>query len=426
MSSGNDYQKLLIVGTLLGIVGAVALIIGMFLGFDLIGVTTDIFGLAIVALVAGIFIVCLITFIGVITPQGFTTNDERPTLFALLLFIMTPTTLFSQYTTPMYYLLVQGNSMLGSGADFSFYIAFIGVALLFVAFMIVGWIYLWKNRLSATGGLNLSGGSSSNPIVKLLGIIVSILAVVAGVGIILGMVLPLSTSPFTDSSLLMSLDGSQLDLTALSFMVLVVFVVITAIFAILGNFGIMKTSNNIPLMIVMLIVAVLPGYAPFTAGLTAWSTPIYEVFGISQLIFDTGTQTTMCWFLVIGLLAFSLAFVLGILTYFFGTSSSYSKRVKVSSGGGLEARRKKGKFPTGPPSAAPPDLSSPSSGPPVGGTQPTVSSAPPQPPSFMPTSQVAAPSAGQKEPPTCPFCSKGLRFIDEYQRWYCDSCAQYV
>jgi hypothetical protein len=426
LSSGNDYQKLLIVGTLLGILGAAALIVGMFLGFDLIGASTDIFGLAIVALIAGIFIVCLITFLGVITPQGFTTYDARPTLFALLLFIMTPTTLFSQYTTPLYYLLAQGNDMLGAGADFSFYIAFIGVALLVAAFMIVGWIYLWKNRLSTTGGLNLGGGSSSNPIIKLLGIIVSILTVVAGVGIILGLVLPLSTSPFTDASLLMSLDGTQLDLTALSFMVLVVFVVITAIFAILSNFGVLKTSKDIPLMIAMLIIIVLPGYTPYTSGTTAWSTPIYEVYGKAQEIFDDASQTTMCWILVIGLLAFSVSFVLGILTYFFSSSSSYSKRVRVSSGGGLEARRKKGKFPTGPPTAAPPDLSSAPSGPPVGGTQPTISSAPPQPPSFMPTSQVAAPSPGQKEPPTCPFCGKGLRFIDDYKRWYCDSCAQYV
>lgn len=426
MSSRNNYQKLLLIGTLIGILGAVALIVGMFLGFDLIGATTDVFGLAIIALVAGIFIICLITFLSLITKQGLTANDERPTLFALLIFIMTPTTLFSQYTTPLYYLLEEGNDMLSSGASYSFYIAFIGVALLFVTFMIVGWIYLLKNRLSSTGGLNLSGGSSSNPVVKILGIIVSILVIASGVGIILGLVLPLSTSPFMDDSLLMGLSVSQLDLTALSFLALVAFVVITAIFALLSNFGILKTSSEIPLIIIMLFIVLLPGYAPATLGSTAWSTPIYEIFAISQLIFDDGTNTMMCWLLVIGLLAFCLAFVLGILTYFFTSSSSYSKRVKVSSSGGLEASRKKGKFPTGPPSAAPPDLSGPPSGPPIGGTQPTVTSAPPQPPSFMPTSQIATPLAGQKEPPTCPFCGKGLRFIDEYQRWYCDSCAQYV
>ncbi|NHJ40613.1 MAG: hypothetical protein FK731_11320 [Asgard group archaeon] len=426
MSSGNDYHNFLLIGSLIGMLGAAALIVGMFLGFDLIGVSTDIFGLAIIALIAGIFIICLITFLSLITKQGFTANDERPTLFALLLFIFTPTCLFSQYTTPLFYLLTEGNDILSSGADYSFYIAFIGVGLLVIAFMIVAWIYLWKNRLSSTGGLNLSGGSSTNPIIKFLGTIVSILVIVAGVGIILGLALPLSTSPISDDSLLMSLDGSQLDLTALAFMVLVVFIAITAIFVLLSNFGVMKISSNLSLLFVMLFIGLFPSYAPFTSGLFAWSTPIYELFAISDIFFAAGTNTTMCWLLVIGLLVYCLAFMFGILTYFFASSSIYSKRVKVSSGGGLEAKRKKGKFPTGPPSAAPPDLSTPSSGPPVGGTQPTVTSAPPQPPSFLPTSQIATPSAGQKEPPTCPFCSQRLRFIDDYQRWYCDSCAQYV
>ncbi|MHA1462000.1 MAG: hypothetical protein ACTSQ0_02920, partial [Candidatus Heimdallarchaeota archaeon] len=96
------------------------------------------------------------------------------------------------------------------------------------------------------------------------------------------------------------------------------------------------------------------------------------------------------------------------------------------------------KFPTGPPSADTGGLASQlaSSGPPSAATgppsalgqEPTVSGQPPTPPSFLASGSsppsAAAPAATDK--PTCPFCGKALRFIDEYQRWYCDSCAQYV
>ncbi|NHJ31408.1 MAG: hypothetical protein FK732_00955 [Asgard group archaeon] len=429
MSSENEYKKLLVIGTLIGLLGSLAVIVGMIL--NIVDGTIEVRGLSILTLVFGIFITCLITFLGALTPHGLIINDERPSLFALVLFIFTPTVIFASFNTPLYFLLDLGNAILGSVTiPASFYITFIGIALLLVAFLFLAWIFLWKNRLSSTGGLNLGGGASDIGFVKLLRIITSFLTIFAAVGVILGMAFPASIT--ASSGLLMFEDGSQLDLAALTFIIILGGIVITAVIMLLGNFGISRFPNSeLPVLVLLSLGIILPGYAPPSATVSVWSSPVQELLSYGNSIFLD--LEIWGWILIVALLVLVLAFFLGILSFFLGKTASFSPRPGRAprTSGGLEARRKKGKFPSGPPSApasGPPSsdgMPSPALSGPISGQQPTVTSAPPQPPSFMPSSQpsTAAPSGEQ---PTCPFCGKGLRFIDEYSRWYCDSCSQYV
>jgi hypothetical protein len=229
-------------------------------------------------------------------------------------------------------------------------------------------------------------------------------------------------------------DGSQLDLAALTFIVILGGITITAIIMLLGNFGIKRFPNSeLPVLVLLSFGIILPGYAPQSVTVSVWSSPVQELLSYGNSIF--GDLEIWGWILIVGLLTLVLAFFLGILSFFLGKTATYlarpgrTAREPKTRGSGLEARRKKGKFPTGPPSAPPsggttdsmpvPALSGPTSG-----TQPTISSAPPQPPSFMPSAPSSGGSADQD--PTCPFCGKDLRFIDEYSRWYCDNCSQYV
>ena len=425
MSSENEYKKLLVIGTLIGLLGSLAIIVGMIL--DIVGGAIAVHGLAILTLVFGIFITCLITFLGALTPYGLNINDERPSLFALLLFIFAPTVIFTSFNTPLYFLLDYGNAVLGSGSiTANFYIVFIGVALLLIAFLFQAWIFLWKNRMSSTGGLNL-GGTSDIGFVKILRIITSFITILAATGIILGMILPASGTAV--AGLLMYEDGTQLDLAALTFIVILAGIVITAVIMLLGNFGIKRFPNSeLPVLALLSLAIILPGYEPQTVTDTFWSSPVRALLSFGNSIF--GDLEILGWILIVGLLVLVLAFFLGILSFFLGKTATYiSRPAREARSGGtgrLEARRKKGKFPKGPPSASggspPAALSRPPSG-----TQPTVTSAPPSPPSFMPSAptkgSTAAPSG---DSPTCPFCGKGLRFIDEYSRWYCDTCSQYV
>ncbi|MGC9779414.1 MAG: hypothetical protein HZR80_09255 [Candidatus Heimdallarchaeota archaeon] len=431
MSSGNDNKKLLLIGTLIGVLGAAALIIGMFIQFTVFN-PVDIFALGIIAVAAGIFLICFITFLATITPAGLTVNDERPSLFALLIFIFAPTVLISDYTTPMYFLLDIGNGILDDASvGFGFYLVYIGVALLMVSFLLLACIYLWKNRMSTTGGLNL-GSSSEIGIVKLLRIITSILIIVAGAGIVLGFIIAPYSASGDVFGLLMYEDGSHLDLKALTFLILIVGVIITAVFELFSNLGIFKMSKSeLPVLAFLIAVIALPGYSTKSTTLNAWTSPVFELLRFGKGIFESSlmTITAFGWILLLSVLALVLTFFLSILTYFFNTSASFTARARRAprtGGGRLEARRKKGKFPSGPPSSPVGDrsvaLSEPTSM--TGGSQPTVSSAPPSPPAFMPSSSAAPATSSDK--PTCPFCGKNLRFIDEYQRWYCDSCSQYV
>lgn len=430
MSSENEYKKLLVIGTLIGLLGSLAIIVGMIL--DIVGGAIAVHGLAILTLVFGIFITCLITFLGALTPHGLNINDERPSLFALLLFIFAPTVIFTSFNTPLYFLLDYGNAVLGSGSiSASFYIVFIGVALLLIAFLFLAWIFLWKNRMSSTGGLNLGGGSSDIGFVKILRIITSFLTILAATGIILGMILPASGT--AAAGLLMYEDGTQLDLAALTFIVILAGIVITAVIMLLGNFGVKKFPNSeLPVLALLSLAIILPGYEPQSATTSFWSSPVRALLSFGNSIF--GDLEIWGWILIVGLLVLVLAFFLGILSFFLGKTATYLARPgrapRTGGSGGLEGRRKKGKFPSGPPSAPPGtmDGSQPAalSGQPSG-TQPTVTSAPPSPPSFMPSAPTgASTTAPSGDSPTCPFCGKGLRFIDEYSRWYCDTCSQYV
>ncbi len=429
MSSETEYKKLLVIGTLIGLLGSLAVIVGMIL--DIIEGAIEVRGLSILTLVFGIFVTCLITFLGALTPHGLNINDERPSLFALLLFIFAPTVIFTSFNTPLYFLLNYGNDVLGSGSiTASFYIIFIGVALLLIAFLFLAWIFLWKNRLSSTGGLNL-GGASDIGFVKLLRIITSFLTILGAVGVILGMVFPASGTAV--AGLLMYEDGTQLDLAALTFIVILSGLTITAIITLLGNFGIKKLpKSELPILALLALGIILPGYAPESVTVSVWSSPVQELLSYGNLIF--GDLEIWGWILIVGLLVLVLSLFLTILSFFLGKTATFSARPgREGRSGRLEVRKKKGKFPSGPPSApatGPPSaingMSSPAlSGPPKS-SQPIVTSAPPQPPSFMPTSPPGGAGTQANDNPTCPFCGKELRFIDEYSRWYCDTCSQYV
>ena len=43
-----------------------------------------------------------------------------------------------------------------------------------------------------------------------------------------------------------------------------------------------------------------------------------------------------------------------------------------------------------------------------------------------PTAAAPPPPPGAAEAPTCPTCGSPLRYIQQYQRWYCDKEQKYV
>ncbi|NHJ87756.1 MAG: hypothetical protein FK734_20005 [Asgard group archaeon] len=433
MSSKNDYKKLLIVGSLLGLLGAIAVAVGIFLSFGIIGASgTDVFGLAAISLIVGIFIICLMTFFGAITPRGITAYDERPGLIALAIFIFAPTSLISQYSTPMFYLLSIGNDVLeaaSAGGDFGIYFAIVGLALLLVTFFAYAWIFLWKSRSNDTSPI--SGEETTDVgFVKVFRVITSLLVIASGVGIILGMSIPAYTyvTPGEEAnSLLMSDLFGTLDLTVLGFFVEIGGIIITALLVMFGNFGMKKApKNELPLLAFITFLTIYPGYTLPTVPTTLWSSPLLSVLSYCHgVMIDTAVRTMsiMGWILLISALVMIGSIFLTLLTYFFNKSAIKSEGPSAALGiSEPKKRKKKEKFPTGPPSA---------SGPPVGGLAAQLSGPPSATsgPSFMGTSPSATsgpPAAVASDTPTCPFCGKPLRFINEYQRWYCDSCAQYV
>ena len=150
----------------------------------------------------------------------------------------------------------------------------------------------------------------------------------------------------------------------------------------LGNLGISRFPNyELPVLALLSLAIILPGYAPKSATILVWSSPVQELLSYGNTIFDD--LTIWGWILIVGLLVLVLSFFLGILSFFLGKTASFSARPgRAPRTGGLEARRKKGKFPSGPPSATGPPSGTPEpalSGPPTG-SQPTVTSEPPTPP----------------------------------------------
>ena len=417
MSSEDDeYKKLLATSTLIGLIGSVLLIVGMI--FDIISIGVKILDLWILAWVGGILIVNLLTFLGAATKYGLVINDERPSLLVTALFIFAPTLLISDNNTPMFYLLKLGNESIGAGsATFMNYLGIIGMAVLLITFFIQTWIFLWKNRLAFTRDTYFEG--SEIAFVRIVRILTGILSAVAGIGIILGMVIAPSAST---SSLLMFEDGSQIDLTALAFIFFIVGTVITALVMLLSNFGILKTpKTELPLLALLLAIIVLPGYAPPSASISTWSTPIYKLLHFGQSIL--GDITFMGWILIISVLLFVLGFMIGIITFFIKTSAAFEAKPTTT------VRRRRARIPKKQPTAAIEDIR-----PATGSlaeqlassqTQPATSG-PPSTPGFMPTAPATGTAAPATDKPICPFCGKALRFIDEYQRWYCDSCQQYV
>jgi len=428
LSTENEYNKLLLVGSIIGFVGAIGLIIGMIIQFNIF-VSVEIFVLAMVTIALGISIVCLLTFIGGLTKEGFYVNDERPGLIALILFIFAPTSLISNQTTPLYFILGMVNDLFDTGATigFGFYMLVIGVTLVLISFFVYAWIFLWKRRVNYQEVPDI-------PIIKITRIIINIIAVVSCIGIILGFILPGYSGTGTVTGLLMYEDGAHLDFEAIAFMILILGVAFTAVWSLLANFGVkFGTKSDLPLLGYLLLVLFLPGFTLKSTILNVWSNSFYEMLAFGREIFTDAGKTMVFggWLLIIATLGLILVLFLSMITFFFGQSAQFS--AKVSKRGGLEARRQKGRFPTGPPTASggPPSADpglgaqlSAQSGPPTG--PPSASSGPPTAASFMPTAQTSAGPPAATEVPTCPFCGKQLRFIDEYQRWYCDSCSQYV
>ncbi|MHA1556578.1 MAG: hypothetical protein ACTSPM_06535, partial [Candidatus Heimdallarchaeota archaeon] len=389
-------------------------ILGMILQFNVfISGQVDVFYRVLITFAFGIFVICLLTLLGTLN-VGFTVNDERPGLLALVLFIFAPTIVLTDFSTPLYYLLERGNIELDNGTvGFGFYLAYIGAGLFLLSFIFHVWTFLWKNRLSITIG-NQGGSSDEIALVKILRIINSILIIVASVGVIFGMILPAYSSAINPNiaGLLMYEDGSHLDLEALFFMAILFSIVVTAIIVMLSNFGVVKsTRSEIPLLILLGLVFLVPGYVPKENPLGVWTSPFYELLAMMRdVVYNPDLSFTfMGWILIIGIIVSFISVFIAFITFFF------SKSAVAAPKGARTSVKKRGKFSaaTGPPSAL--------------GQEPTVSGQPPTPPSFLasgsPPSAGAAPATDK---PTCPFCGKSLRFIDEYQRWYCDSCAQYV
>ncbi len=424
----NEFKKLLIIGSLIGLLGAIALILGMILQFNVfVSGEINVFGFVVIAFAFGIFIICLLTLLGTFS-VGFSVNDERPGLLALVLFIFAPTIVLTEFSTPLYYLLELGNKELDlGGIGFGFYLVYIGAGLFLLSFIFHVWTFLWKNRLSNTG-LNLGGSSENEEIgfVKILRITNSILIIAASAGIILGMILPAYASATNPdiAGLLMYEDGSHLDLEALFFMAILFSIVVTAIIVMLSNFGVVKsTRSEIPLLILLGVTFLVPGYIPKANPLGVWSSPFFEVLVfMRELTYNSDFSFTFGgWILIIGVIGLLISVFIAIISFFFSMSATAAPK------GDRPAKvKKRGKMPTGPPSADVGGLASQlaSSDPPSAAGPPSALGQPPSPPSFLASSS-AAPGA-EPDKPTCPFCGKSLRFIDEYQRWYCDSCSQYV
>ncbi|NHJ40530.1 MAG: hypothetical protein FK731_10905, partial [Asgard group archaeon] len=92
MSSENEYKKLLIIGTLIGLIGSLALVLGIVFNFiNIDPENINVLDFAIIAWTIGIFIICLITLFGSLTPRGLVFDDERPSLFSIALLILAPT-----------------------------------------------------------------------------------------------------------------------------------------------------------------------------------------------------------------------------------------------------------------------------------------------------------------------------------------------
>jgi len=417
LSSENEFKRLLVVSTFIGLIGSVFLLIGMI--FDFISSGVKIPDLAIFAWSIGILIICLITFLGAFIPFGLSLDDERPGLFALALFVLAPMIILSEYTTPMFYLLQSGNYRISTNtAGFLSYVGFIGIILLLSAFVLLTWIFTWKRRFIFSSEIH-HDDITEIKFTRFIRILTCVITIIGAIGTILGLFLPIdSISP----SLLMSGEEGSFDLSALIFMIYIICIAITAIITFIANLGISRIPRSeIPLLFLLFIAIAMPGYTPANTGITPWSTPVYKILVhgkhiISDIVF-------MGWILIIGILLLVLAFMLGILTYFLKISATYVAR--PASTGRIETRKTKKpkRQPTGTKQVGTlaNQLSTPSTqtsiqtGPPVGAQTATIPTGPP-----------SASMTQTPEKPTCPFCGQGLRFIDEYQRWYCDKCAQYV
>lgn len=436
----KEFKSLLIIGSSVGLLGAIALILGMILHFNVfISGEINVFGIVVVAFTFGIFVICLLTLLGTLS-IGFKVNDERPSLLALVLFIFAPTVILTEFSTPLYYLLEMGNRELDLGAvGFGFYLVYIGTGLFLLSFILHVWTFLWKNRLS-NSGINIGVSSNDIGLVKILRIINCILIIIASTGIIFGMILPAYSSATNPNiaGFFMYEDGSHVDLEALFFMALLFSIVVTAIIVMLSNFGVVKsTRSEIPLLILLGVTFLVPGYVPKGNPRGVWTSPFFELLIAMRIVVNDTADlafTAMGWILIIGIITLLFSVFIAIITFFFSKSATATSKVTRTSGVKV---KKKGKLPTGPPSADVGGLASQlasSSGPPSAATgppsalgqEPTVSTSPPTPPSFIASSGSSPSAAGTTEKPTCPFCGKSLRFIDEYQRWYCDSCSQYV
>ncbi|MFW9923700.1 MAG: hypothetical protein ACFFDW_10490 [Candidatus Thorarchaeota archaeon] len=438
----NKFKQLLIIGSIISIVGAIGIILGEILGFGVFtGDEVHVFGFITIAISAGIFLVSLLTLFGTLN-IGFRVNDERPALLALSLFIFAPTIIISNYTTPLFYLLKEVNKILvdtGAQPSYNFYFLIAGAGLLLFAFVFHTWIFLWKKRITILS--SDIAEESEIGFIKGLRIIASILVLISGIGIILAMVIPIYTSlidPNIPSLLMSNGDNNYLDLQALFFIIQMFIIALTALLVLLGNFGVIKAvKGEIPLVILGGLILITPGYMPETTEMPFWTSPIYELLTFARSIVNDENSSLgfMAWIMLSCIGALVVAIFLSAVSYFFSKSAlPVSRAPRTAKVKTQKVKTPRSKFPTGPPSAQPQvgglaSQLSASSGPPSGsfsgppsmGQQPTVSSSPPSPPSFMPSS---GPPAADK--PICPFCGKPLRYIDEYARWYCDACAQYV
>jgi len=437
LSSERNYEKLLIASSIIGSLGAVQLIVGIIL--ILTQTTLSIQELAILVFVINILIICLTTFFGALPAVRFTFKDERPALVSLLLFLFAPFTLISKYTTPLYYFI---ETKLNTGTfSVIHYLSLVGIAFLLLSFMFYSWIFFWKLSQRSS-----QATSSEIPIAKASGLSASGISIVAIIGIIVGLALPAAS---TGSSLLLSAGtGTQLSFSALTFLVYLVTILTTAFVVFLSHFDkVNLPRTDTPLLFMLFTFLALPGYAPPSASESIWSSPVYKLLEYGIYIFND--MTTIGWILIISVLIGVFAFLLVGITYFLKISATVEEKPVLTPSVTSSTTPTSHDVQTPPAAGSSPlgsladTLAGTTQSPPAAissGSPPTVSSGPPSavpsvgsqssPPSFGITTQksptLTPTKPITKEKPTCPFCGKELSFIEEYQRWYCYNCSQYV
>ncbi|RLI71655.1 MAG: hypothetical protein DRP02_04015 [Candidatus Gerdarchaeota archaeon] len=438
MSVERKFEKITLSASILAMIGTVLIIIGIGIGSAFL---TDVRLLALIVLILGIFVISVITFIGSLPANRFQFTDERPALLAFLALFFAPFTLISNYTTPLYLLikLVIGESSI----SLLHYFTLGGIFLMTISFLLFVWVFFWKlpeRRPTLEENSEL-------PIAKALAQITGFLTMVAIIGVIIGLLFPVSDSR---NSLLQTSLGAVVSPSALAFLFYLLMIFTTALFVFISPFEkVAIPRTDLALLFLLFTFLALPGYEPLTASTSIWSSPVYKLLEYGLLVFSD--MNIFGWILLTSVLLNVFALLLGVLTFFLKISAFVSEEVvrtprrrqkplvqsESTQGsetlGTLAQTLASSTTTQTPPTTVPTSQSVPTSSGPPSATVKPLSGAPPSasPPAFgistQPATKQTTPTKTlERQKPTCPFCGKELTFIEQYQRWYCYNCSQYV